>query len=175
MSGKILGNLTKHSGIFQIAEHNISAKCNSNINKIKIEYDYNDKNLKNFVDDLYEQLKTECFKKPDCFDKFCDIFKSALDNTCKLEKPTFTKRKYLNNPWTTTGIIRSITTNEQLYNSWRQSFEHILMETPSLKKSTKSIKINFDGSLKKQNQNILLVNLKNLRGARKEEKHMAFN
>ena len=29
---------------------------------MKIEYDYNDKNLKNFVDDLYEQLKTDCFK-----------------------------------------------------------------------------------------------------------------
>ena len=117
-SGTITGKISNHLGIFQIS------KDTQNFSKIKIEHDYNQKNLQKFVDILAEELKTQ--EPPEGsfeFDTFSQIFHSSIDKACKLEKPKTTKRNPINNPWITPGIIKSITTNDELYEKWVGSFK----------------------------------------------------
>ena len=63
---------------------------------------------------------------------------NALDKTCKLETPKTTKRNCINNPWITTGIIKSITTKDELYNNWTRSFKTLPDGDPSLETKHKT-------------------------------------
>ena len=122
-SGKITGRISTHSGIFQISVGNsLSAQSEKAINKVKIEYGYNETNLQKFVDTLAVDL--EASKVSDVsFDKFSQVFQLSLDKACKLDKPKTTKRNSISNPWITSGIIKSINTNDELYKNWKDSFK----------------------------------------------------
>ena len=121
LSGKISGQTSKHSRIFQISKLPLTSNPKKSVAKIKIEYDYNENNLQSFIDTLAEKLEsTE--NTDECFEEFSKVFHSALDKTCKLETPKTTKQNCINNPWITTGIIKSMTTNDE------QSFIDTLAE-----------------------------------------------
>ena len=125
-SGKITGKISNHSGIFQISRDVHSSLHKKDDAKIKIEYDYNEKNLQKFVDILAEELEYQ--EPPEGsfeFEQFCQIFQSSVDQACKLEKPKTTKRNSVNNPWITSGIIKSISTNDELYQKWIDSFKSV--------------------------------------------------
>ena len=122
--GKIAGQTSKHSGIFQISSIGSATEAKTEA-KIKIEYDYNKENLQKFVDNLFLQLNQTDDQEINCFEKFSEIFQSAIEQTCKLAIPKITKRNSLNNPWITSGIKKSIIINDQLYEDWMDSFKTI--------------------------------------------------
>ena len=142
ISGKFLSPAQSHSGIFQISA-NIGCNERKAPEKIKIEYEYSKDNIQSFVELLENKLNQpiksydnfeEYLKKfqfgikeesslESKFEDFISIFQSCIDETCKLEKPKITKRNQINNPWITSGIIKSITTNDNLYKSWLDSFK----------------------------------------------------
>ena len=137
-SGKITGKISNHSGIFQISKSNEPKEPKAKDTKITIEYDYNEKNLQNFVDILAEELTIQ--EPPEGsfeFENFSQIFQASIDKTCKLEKPKTTKRNTINNPWITSGIIKSINTNDELHEKWIQSFKTIKDGDPLLKEKQK--------------------------------------
>ena len=78
-------------------------------------------NLQSFKDTLAEKLETT-ENIDECFEEFSNVFHSALDKTCKLKTHKTTKRNCINNPWITTGIIKSIKTIDELYNNRIGSF-----------------------------------------------------
>ena len=135
--GKISGQTSKHSGIFQISKLPLTSNPKKGVAKIKIEYDYNRNNLQNFIDTLAQQLETT-ENIDECFEEFSKVFHSALDKTCKLETPKTTKRNCINNPWITAGIIKSITTNDEHYNNWIGSFKKLPDGDPSLETKHKT-------------------------------------
>ena len=151
VSGKFTFAMSSHSGIFQIS--NIGFEDKNELKKIKIEYEYSNKNIKQFV----ELLETKLFQgheslrdirefiqneNPDTkieidieqeFGGFLSTFQSCIDEACELKKPKTTKSNKINNPWITTGIINSIETNEKLYQSWKDSFKKYKFGDDNLK------------------------------------------
>ena len=141
-SGKFSSAMSSHSGIFQISV-NIGVEENKAVEKIKIDYEYSYDNIQKFKENLDDALnqKTEGFdnffeyvdkhkfgveEKSELnqkFENFTKTFKTSIDDTCKLLHPRTTKRNQLNNPWITMGIIKSISTNDNLYHSWVDSFK----------------------------------------------------
>ena len=77
----------------------------STAKKIKIEYDYNNENLQSFVTILSHNLE-EPESVTESFEKFSEIFKLSIDQSCKLAIPKTTKRNFVNNPWMTAGITK---------------------------------------------------------------------
>ena len=135
-SGKITGRISTHSGIFQVSKLCSNELSNRNATKMKIEYDYNTENLNNFVSTLSTQLE-ETEGAGDSFDTFTNVFQSSIDKTCKLATPKTTKRNFINNPWITAGITKSILVNDQLYENWIGSFKSIDGGDEELKKKHK--------------------------------------
>ena len=137
-SGKISGQISKHAGIFQITTLT-SSKSTPLKEKIKIEYDYNSENLKEFVKTLSIRLNhTQRQSQIDSFEKFLEILQSCIDKTCKLAIPKITRRNTISNPWITPGITKSINTNDKLYENWIDSFKTIEGGDDSLKAKHKN-------------------------------------
>ena len=68
-----------------------------------------------------------------CFECLLGIFQSSVDETCKLAVPKTTKRNYINNPWITPIISKSIIINDELYRKWIDSLKVIEgVEIPSI-------------------------------------------
>ena len=55
------------------------------------------------------------------FEAFIDLFDDSVEDTCKEEVSSTSKRNSLNNPWITPGLLSSIKTKGLLYKSWRAS------------------------------------------------------
>ena len=123
--GTIAGQTSKHVGIFQISDLNSSEIIKSTDKKIKIEYDYNIENLQSFVTILSQNLEEPESVSSESFEKFSEIFKLSIDQSCKLAIPKTTKRNFVNNPWMTAGITKSICINYVLYENWISSFKTI--------------------------------------------------
>ena len=122
ISGKLSSSLSSHSGIFQISKLNLSKEHKNDSAKLKIEYDYNNENVKKFKEDLAAKL--ESFKDAgNSFESFMETFKTSIDNTCKLAIPKTTKRNHISHPWITPGLTKSIFTNDELYEKWMNSFK----------------------------------------------------
>ena len=102
-SGTITEKISHHHPIFQIFESEL-IPINPK-NKYVQNYDYCNSNVDKFVETLSCELSSYT---RDCFGTFINIFNKTLDQTCKLEKPKYSKRTMQNNPWITGGIIASI-------------------------------------------------------------------
>ncbi|KAL5253585.1 hypothetical protein ACHWQZ_G013401 [Mnemiopsis leidyi] len=81
-------------------------------------YDYCKTNIESFLISLKEKFLSH---PPDDFSNFCSTFNDELDKAFKLEKPKCSKRTPLNNPWITFGLIKSINTKDELYESWKKA------------------------------------------------------
>ena len=141
-SGKFSTAMSSHSGIFQISV-NIGVEEKNATEKIKIEYEYSQDNIQKFTENLDDALQqkiegfdsfseyidkhkfgiAETSEIEQKFENFTKTFKTSIEDTCKLTRPRTTKRNKINNPWITMGIIKSITTNDNLYQSWVDSFK----------------------------------------------------
>ena len=85
-------------------------------------YSFSKENVENLIMDLKSKVEimTGSRTSPD-FQAFFDMFSSAIDTHCKLEKPKTTKRNPVNNPWITDGIIEAISVKDELYDDWIKS------------------------------------------------------
>ena len=85
-------------------------------------YSFSKENVENLIMDLESKVEimTGNRTSPD-FQAFFDMFSSAIDTHCKLEKPKTTKRNPVNNPWITDGIIEAISVKDELYDDWIKS------------------------------------------------------
>ena len=91
-SGKITGKISTHSGIFQISKDTKSISPKGNNANIKIEYDYNKKNLQKFVAILADERKQQ--EPPEgsfLFEKFSQILLTSVDKASRLKQPKMTK------------------------------------------------------------------------------------
>ena len=80
--------------------------------------------MQSFVTILSQNLE-EPESVTESFEKFSEIFKLSIDQSCKLAIPKTTKRNFVNNPWMTAGITKSICINDKLYENWISSFKTI--------------------------------------------------
>ena len=113
LSGTICDKMSHHLPIFQFTSLDI--KLSTKIEKHTQNYDYSNKKLHNFVNELEEVIP---HLTPDKATDFFNIYKSILDKHCKLKVPKTTKRNNLNNPWITDGIIEAINRKYELKEEW---------------------------------------------------------
>ena len=160
-SGRISGKSKNHSPVFQISK--IATSSQQNIEKMKVTnyYEYSNKNIKDFVHTLQNDLYGASIYK---FNDFTELFQNAVDKTCKLSKPKTSKRTRLNNPWITNGILESITKNDKLYENWKIS---ITKQHPLGDDNLKQIHIN--------HQNLLRFLIKKAKANYHAEKFKEFN
>ena len=103
LSGTISDKISHHLPIFQFTSLDIT--LSKKIEKHTQKYDYSNKKLINFVNELAEVIP---HLTPDKATDFFSIYKSILNKHRKLRVPKTTKRNNLNNPWITDGIIEAI-------------------------------------------------------------------
>ena len=72
------------------------------------------------ADSLYSKFKSNNTVEEN-FDEFLTKFKSAIDETCKLEVSKITRRNQLNNPWFTEGLRVSVEKRHELFRKWKKS------------------------------------------------------
>ena len=113
LSGTLADKMSHHLPIFQFTNLNVtlSNKAEKHIQY----YDYCNKNLNEFVEELKEKTP---HINPESTCDFFIMYKSTLDKHCKLKIPKTTKRTNLNNPWITDGIINAIHRKYELKKEW---------------------------------------------------------
>ena len=116
LSGTLRLCVSHHQAVFQISEGIMPQS--SNKTKYIQYYNYCSSNVENFKDKLKDELSSS---PPNNFKEFAHCFHSNLDQSCKLENPKHSKRTALNNPWITSGLIVSISTKDELFNSWQSA------------------------------------------------------
>ena len=57
----------------------------------------------------------------DSNESFIKIFKTTIDQTCKLKTTKTSKRNRMRNPWITSAIINSIAHRDRLHNKWKKT------------------------------------------------------
>ena len=117
-SGTISTCISHHLAIFTIFKSPIVTNTYQSGPKHLQYYDYNNKNVNKFVNELEVKLNSE---PPKDFSEFFSHFNDQLDKACKLDKPKSSKRTAKNNPWITPGLITSIDRKYELYNKWKTS------------------------------------------------------
>ena len=74
-------------------------------------------------------LSTELYQSANIvsenFDELTYLIKNCIDSTCKLQKPKFTKRNTMQNPWIIQGIIKSIKHRDNLYYRWNKTISRV--------------------------------------------------
>ena len=131
---------------------------------IKIEHD--NENLQSFVTILSQNLE-EPESVTESFEKLSEIFKLRIDQSCKLAIPKTTKRNFVNNPWMTAGITKSICINDKLYQNWISSFKTIDGGDNKLNEKHKNHQKTLRWLIKKLKSQHYAKNLKTLRETRK--------
>ena len=113
LSGTLSDKLSHHLPIFTFS--NFSTKSSQQCEKHVQYYDYCNKNLNNFIDELEQVIPS---LENTTFSQFSETYKFTLDKHCKLKVPKTTKRNVFNNPWITEGIIEAIERKYELKNDW---------------------------------------------------------
>ena len=130
-SGTISDSIGEHMPVFEFS--NIFFKKPVKEEHVKY-YDYSNRNLETFAQKLQNDLTEH--QASNNFSCFVDIFKKALDDTCKLETPKVTKRTKIVNPWITDSIISAVERKHELKNDWIKSIrKDIPAGNPTLRKS----------------------------------------
>ena len=116
LSGTLKLCISHHLAVFQISEGIVphDVKPSNNVQY----YNYCNSNIENFKNELKDELLNN---PPNTFGKFATSFHTKLDQSCKLDKPKCSKRTALTNPWITSGLIVSISSKDNLFNSWQSA------------------------------------------------------
>ena len=118
LSGIIKDIGSHHSPIFSFMNLNLADSDIKSPIQMQ-EYSYSKKNLDALSQELNAEL-VDVYKKLD-FESFFLLFKNSIDQCCKLDKPRYSKRNPVNNPWITDGIIDAIDHKNDLYIDWFKS------------------------------------------------------
>ena len=124
LSGVIEDQIGDHLPIFEITD--IQFEDYSKHEKHVKHYEFSNENIRKFVTKLENDITGLTISKR--FSEFTEIFGKALDYACKLEKPKFTKRTALNNPWITESIIAAVDRKHELKDDWVNSINKMVPE-----------------------------------------------
>ena len=83
-------------------------------------YDFSKNNIELLINNLTATEHSLTDRKLK-FEEFFEIFSSAIDSCCKLDKPKLTKRNPVSNPWICDSIVDAIDKKEELYDNWINS------------------------------------------------------
>ena len=114
-SGTLNTGVSHHHAVFNIFKSPIITNTKNDSQKMYQYYDYNNRNVDSFVNQLESKLNNE---PPENFSDFFSVFNEQLDNACKLDQPKFSKRTAKVNPWITQGLITSIDKKHELHGIW---------------------------------------------------------
>ena len=119
LSGTITDSIGEHMPVFELSHIYFENECKT-AKQVKY-YDYSNANLNKFITQLEIDLTTLTVSED--FSQFTNLFTSALDATCKLERPKMTKRTLQNNPWITDCIIQASVRKHELKDDWVKSID----------------------------------------------------
>ena len=122
-SGILKSQVSHHNPVFSII------KCTQKSGKNEIaslpKYDYCDKNMENFMNDLETSVCQEQFCINETgFNNFVTKLNLKIDLHFQVEPSAntiFSKRNRFINPWITGGIIASVQTKAYLYDQWKKT------------------------------------------------------
>ena len=117
LSGCISDQIGEHLPIFEFT--NIILDNDHNKPKNVKLYDFSNENLKKFVAKLESDVTELHISNK--FSEFTDLFGTALDYACKLDKPKVTKRDRATNPWITDSIIAAVEKKHEMKENWVNS------------------------------------------------------
>ena len=123
-TGSITDNLKHHLPVFQISHIESAVDSQKKSEKHVLYYDFSNSNIESFVDELSEHdlLSTNVSDNPNVdFTNLMSTFNTALDKTCKLDKPKLTKRTCKKNPWISPSITNSIIKKHELKSEWSKT------------------------------------------------------
>ena len=103
-----------HIPIYEISKFPLPLKGSSE--KTFQVYEFSNANLVKFNNALAMNLSG--IAPSTKFEEFNNIYKTTLDECCKLDKPKITKRTPLDNPWITPGIADAIVKKHELRKDW---------------------------------------------------------
>ena len=112
-SGTISDNIAHHLPIFHISSITHISNKTEDL-KTKIEYEFSNRNINQFRTTLTDKLISVDVSDI-TFSSFNHIFNEALNKSCKLTLPRFSKRNRHINPWITEGIITSVNYKQLLF------------------------------------------------------------
>ena len=125
--GTISDKLSHHLPVFQFSKLS-NPKDKEDNDKMIQYYDYSNSNLDKFnellsprVQEFQDYLASTNETCDETFDMFTTMFKTTLDEACKLNKPKVTKRNHENNPWITPSIIASVNKKHDMLRKWKKS------------------------------------------------------
>ena len=128
LSGTISDNIAHHLPVFVHCNNNINIKSKTDNTKYAQYYDYCNANVENFIDSLQSKFETNT---PVDFGSFNSTFHTTMDECCKLEKPKYSKRTALNNPWITDGLKEACITKQKLHDTWTKAKKKKCIENSS--------------------------------------------
>ena len=113
LSGTLKLCISHHLAVFEVFS-GLTPGC-SKPNEYVQYYNYCNSHLESFNAELKDNLS---INPPSNFSDFANLFQSKLDKFCKLDKPRYSKRTPINNPWITGGLIASIENKDNLFECW---------------------------------------------------------
>ncbi|KAL5254536.1 hypothetical protein ACHWQZ_G014100 [Mnemiopsis leidyi] len=134
-SGTISTCISHHNAIFNTFKSHIITSSNHSSQKYFQYYDYSNKNVHKFVNELSTSLSSE---PPNNFSEFFSTFNVQLEKACKLDQPKSSKRTVKNNPWITQGLITSIDKKHELYSEWKKAEKRKCLSPTALELLNKS-------------------------------------
>ena len=117
ISGTLENNISHHLPVIQLSK--IKTPCRSKKDKHIQFYNFSNKNITNFINDLEQSVP---LLQPSAnFSEFTTLYNKTIDKHCKLTKPKVTKRTSLNNPWITESLLQAIEKKHDLKKEWNKS------------------------------------------------------
>lgn len=120
LTGVVDDQGSHHKPIFAFFNLNIAVSQNYHKPKQMQNYDFSKNNIELLINNLTATEHSLTDRKLK-FEEFFEIFSSAIDSCCKLDKPKLTKRNPVSNPWICDSIVDAIDKKEELYDNWINS------------------------------------------------------
>ena len=137
-AGILESRVSHHSPIFCILDYKNCMDSNETDSPKMPKYDYNECNIKTFLEDLSQITNVDMEYTEENFGNFVLTIKNKIEETFKMECESFNKsrRNSLFNPWITGGIVVSVEKKELYYKQWKKSTnkENILGDVTLYKK-----------------------------------------
>ena len=106
-TGVVDDQASHHKPIFAFFNFNVATSDNMSKPKQIQNYDFSKKNIATLTENLKTREHLLVDEKLE-FEEFFEIFSSAIDSCCKLDKPKLTKRNPVNNPWICDSVVEAI-------------------------------------------------------------------
>ena len=115
-TGVIKTHISHHRSLFLSFEYLSTKRTPTRSKTNDIKYDFSKQSLHHMSNLLINNLNSQ----PKNFAEFSKRFIDCMDEACKRNRSSPSKRNRLENPWITTALINSISKRDRLYRKWKQ-------------------------------------------------------